>query len=231
MRVRIGRICVGRAVVTMVLAGGLVVHGAKRARAPWFVVDSPVDLADATPGDGVCSTTVDGTGPCTLRAAIQEASALAGPDSITVPAGTYTLTITGAGDDAGVTGDLDVTGADDLTITGAGAASTVITGVGDRVLDAPDPQFASRRNDHASRDHWCAAPTSENGGGIRFDGVGALTVTDSTLQGNTAGAGGGLWVGGEATITMDEVVVASNRAIGGVQTTMAVACTSRAQDR
>ncbi len=82
-------------------------------------------------------------------------STLEGPDSITVPAGMYTLTITGAGDDAGVTGDLDVTGADDLTITGAGAGGTVIdaAGVGDRVLDAPDPQFAARRNDHGRRGH------------------------------------------------------------------------------
>ena len=34
---------------------------------------------DATPGDGICAT---GTGSCTLRAAIQEANALAGPQSI-----------------------------------------------------------------------------------------------------------------------------------------------------
>jgi len=41
-----------------------------------------------------------------------------------VPAGTYTLTIPGANEDANQTGDLDITS--DLTINGAGAHSTVI---------------------------------------------------------------------------------------------------------
>jgi CSLREA domain-containing protein len=44
-----------------------------------FTVDSLADDADAIPGDGLCST---GTGFCTLRAAIEEANAQAGPDVI-----------------------------------------------------------------------------------------------------------------------------------------------------
>ena len=56
------------------------------------------------------------------RAAIQEANALTGADVIQVPAGVFTLNIAGAGEDASATGDLDIT--EDLTLIGAGAAST-----------------------------------------------------------------------------------------------------------
>jgi CSLREA domain-containing protein len=44
-----------------------------------FVVDSVGDEDDAAPGDGVCATPV---ATCTLRAAIDEANALTGPDTI-----------------------------------------------------------------------------------------------------------------------------------------------------
>lgn len=49
------------------------------AWAATFIVDSPDDYADATPGDGICAAA---GGVCTLRAAIQEANALPGPDTI-----------------------------------------------------------------------------------------------------------------------------------------------------
>ena len=48
---------------------------------------------DANPSDGLCA---DITGDCTLRAAVQEANALEGADTISIPAGVYTLTIEGA---------------------------------------------------------------------------------------------------------------------------------------
>ena len=94
----------------------LVVRAPGAAEAATIIVNTTADAVDANPGDGVCD---DGTGNCTLRAAIMEANALAGADTITVPAGTYTLAIAGTDEDAGATGDLDIT--DDLTIVGAGA--------------------------------------------------------------------------------------------------------------
>ena len=48
-----------------------------------FTVDSTGDGSDASPGDGACSALSSGS--CTLRAAVQEANALAGHDTITVP--------------------------------------------------------------------------------------------------------------------------------------------------
>jgi hypothetical protein len=80
------------------------------------------------------TTTTDG-GPGSLRQAIIDANAAPGADTITLPAGTYTLTIAGTGEDAAAKGDLDITG--DLTIAGAGAATTVIDGGGlDNVFQA-----------------------------------------------------------------------------------------------
>src|SRR5438132_609352 len=98
---------------------------------PPFAVNTTVDSVDASPGDGICA---DSLGRCSLRAAIMEANAHAGPDSITLPAGTYLLTIPGVGENAGATGDLNIAG--DLTITGAGAPSTIVDGGGlDRVIN------------------------------------------------------------------------------------------------
>src|SRR5439155_13257839 len=79
-----------------------------------FTVNSTIDAVDANPGDGICD---DGGGRCTLRAAIMEANALPGVDMIVLPAGTYTLSIPGAGEDVGATGDLDIT--DDVRIAGS----------------------------------------------------------------------------------------------------------------
>ena len=52
------------------------------ARAASFIVNNTTDAADFAPGDGVCETAA-GNGICTLRAAIREANALAGDDTIT----------------------------------------------------------------------------------------------------------------------------------------------------
>jgi CSLREA domain-containing protein len=78
------------------------------SRADTFVVNSTLDDVDATPGDGNCWTV---GGRCTLRAAIQETNALAGDDTIELPAGVFYLTRAGGGEDAAATGDLDITDA------------------------------------------------------------------------------------------------------------------------
>ena len=71
-----------------------------------IVVNSLVDGADSLPGDGSCATA---GGACTLRAAIMEANALAGPDRIDLAAGAHVLTAVGS-EDAGLAGDIDTVG-------------------------------------------------------------------------------------------------------------------------
>jgi uncharacterized repeat protein (TIGR01451 family) len=108
-----------------------------------FTVNNSSDAVDINPGNGICVTAGSN---CTLRAAVMEANALPGADTIAVPAGTYELTITGVDERCDGTtpctvdgttgayvpvitfdasqGDLDIT--DDVTITGAGSDVTRI---------------------------------------------------------------------------------------------------------
>jgi fibronectin-binding autotransporter adhesin len=72
------------------------------------------------------NTGKDASGHISLRSAIQAANARPNADTITVPAGTITLTIAGANEDNAATGDLDIRGS--VTIKGKGAGSTVIDG-------------------------------------------------------------------------------------------------------
>ena len=103
-----------------------------------FTVNVTYDAPDINPGDGDCN---DGTGNCTLRAAVMEANAQSGDDVIMLPAGTYPITVPGANEQSALTGDLDVrdtTGT--LTILGAGVSTTIIdaSGLGDRIFDVWD---------------------------------------------------------------------------------------------
>ncbi|HEX7155181.1 MAG TPA: Calx-beta domain-containing protein [Thermoanaerobaculia bacterium] len=61
------------------------------AQAAVFIVNSAADIADTAQGNGVCATA---GGVCTLRAAMQEANALAGTDTIQFGIGSGPQTIT-----------------------------------------------------------------------------------------------------------------------------------------
>ena len=94
-----------------------------RACPATFFVNTNADTFDLVPGDGQAR---DVSGNTSLRAAIMEANALPGADTINVPSGNFVLTRGGIREDAALDGDLDIT--DNLTITGAGAGSTTIDG-------------------------------------------------------------------------------------------------------
>ena len=79
-----------------------------------FFVNSLEDSHDANPGDGIAA---DANGATTLRAAIEEANAHIGADSITLPVGR--INVVGSG----------FTVTDALTIHGAGGGQSVIDGL------------------------------------------------------------------------------------------------------
>ena len=89
-----------------------------------FLVNSENDMVDVTPGDGVCETSI--SGECTLRAAVIETNALAGPDTIELPSGLYTLSLGSTDEDESFEGDLDIL--DDLFINGDVDNPPVISG-------------------------------------------------------------------------------------------------------
>jgi large repetitive protein len=159
------------------------------AHAGTYTVNSTADAVDATPGDDVCATAA---ATCTLRAAVQEANAHAGPDVITLPAGSYALSRTGSTEDGGDTGDLDVH--DELQVNGAGAATTIIDGLdGDRVFHVSASTFAIRdvaiRGGRSPEDS--GDPFASMGGGVLIDdAAGGCTVERVTFQDNSSPIGG-----------------------------------------
>jgi uncharacterized repeat protein (TIGR01451 family)/CSLREA domain-containing protein len=185
-----------------------------------LTVNSTLDEVDASPGDRRCET-APGNNVCTLRAAIQEADANIGDDTITVPAGNYLLTIPGTDEAWAASGDLNIT--DNLTITGAGAAQTIIDGNGlDRVFDHNYAHFftisgVTIRNGNALNS--TSGGISTVGGGIRNFGSGITTVNDSVISGNTAVDGGGLYNTSNGVIVLNRTTISGNTATsygGGV---------------
>ncbi|MEW5985729.1 MAG: choice-of-anchor Q domain-containing protein [Chloroflexota bacterium] len=190
---------------------GILLIPAPAAQAATFTVNSPADAVDATPGDGVCATS---GGVCTLRAAVQETNALPGEDTISLPAGTYTLTIVGANENAAATGDLDITG--NLTLNGAGASTTTINGngtvTGDRVLHVLSPAVAT-----ISGVTMSGGRVNGTGGGVH--NASHLTLQNCTVTSNTTTGsyndGGGVYSGLGAVLTVESCTVSSNTGYEG----------------
>lgn len=182
-----------------------------------FVVNSTADQSDAVPGNGFCSVM---TGICTLRAAIQEANALAGPDTIQLPANLYALSIAGAGEELAATGDLDIR--DDVTINGVSASSTVIDGSTlDRVFHVQPMNIATLTVTIRNVTIQHGATTDIQGGGILHSDEGTLTVEDAVFDGNhvsgtvTEAAGGALGSIGLGHLTVRRSLLFDNGAARG----------------
>ncbi|MEP7358412.1 MAG: choice-of-anchor Q domain-containing protein [Anaerolineales bacterium] len=211
---------------------------AQAAPASTYTVNISFDTPDQTPGDNLCA---DVDGLCTLRAAVMEANAHPGPDTILLTARTYHLTRVGAGEDAALTGDLDLTGT--VTLQGQGPAASIIdaAGLGDRIFDVLTGTTVSM-----SRLTLSGAgllPTAqERGGGLQNRGAltltqvlithndasqslvqggggivnwdqGRLVLINSQVISNTGYTGGGIYNKGEAILTSSQVI--SNFALGG----------------
>ena len=196
------------------LVAAVTLASAPATRSATFDVNAPSDAADALAGDGACEATL-GKHDCTLRAAIQEANALHGADTINVPAGVFAISIDGESEDEAATGDFDIR--DSVTIRGAGHDQTILDGSSlDRVLDAP------RSTQFVAVVVIVEGLTLRGGshGGMRFLANGDLVLRDCLLTDNDApAAGGGLYASG-GSVALVRTIVSGNRATmqgGGIR--------------
>ena len=174
--------------------------------------DAVLTVTPAPPIVYTATTTADDGTPGSLRQLIIAANAHSGADTIILPAGTYALTIVGAGEDAAATGDLDIT--DDLEIVGVGPGSTIIDGsvLGDRVFQIIGPGVKVTMN-------WLAIQGGQiaggSGGGILSSGNLALqgcVVRNCSTGEGASGLGGAIYANG--TLTLQGTTVSNNVTAG-----------------
>ncbi len=187
-----------------------------------FAVDSTADSIDGNTADNLCD---DGSGNCTLRAAIQQANATAGADAITIPDGTYTITMAlpDISTEMTMTGNasspssVDITKASSPTIRIFNVTSSgtfTLTGV--RISGGNEDTGSGLQNAGTTiiQDSIITGNTATIGAGIYISG-GSLTLTRSTILSNTVTAsGGGIYLSaGNLTINRSSIV--SNSTTGG----------------
>lgn len=205
--------------VRLVLGAALAVAGVsigapvRPVQALPFFVNNSGDASDAVPGDGNCATA---GGVCTLRAAVEEANALAGSDTVNLPAGTYSLSL--------ALGSVTITGP--LTLQGS-AGLTVIDGGGtNRILDVQSSSLTlsgvmlqtagalgSLRLNTGSTVTIDSVTIANGAGPAIVNTGGTLALTNATISGN---AGGGITnVAGNVTLTSVSVISNTNATGGG----------------
>jgi uncharacterized protein YjdB len=180
-----------------------------------FIVNTTTDVMDAYPGNGICD---DGNGNCSIRAALMEANALAGADTITIPPGTYTLNST--------FGQLVISS--DVILNGnlGNPANTIIQAASNavsatnRVLsinpNVSTPGFDVKIQGLTIR--YGKAPLGYGGGGIDGDaGTRTIEIAHSIIEDNHTsgiGFGGGAYLSGAAggTVKLNDVTFQNNEA-------------------
>ena len=177
-----------------------------------LVVDTTNDVTD---GDATSISTLlankGADGFISLREAVIASNNTSGNDTINLAAGTYTLTIAGAGDDSSATGDIDVQ--TNITIAGAGMASTIISGGGiDRAIEVD-----GSGNLTLSDVRLTGGSINNDGGGLLVEEAGGTaTLTRVDITGNTITGGGRIGGGihNVGTLVMSDSLVHGNTATG-----------------
>lgn len=199
--------------------GGAVDIGAYEADLPQSGPNFVVNTLDEH-SDHVC-----GEGDCSLWDAANAAGANPDPSTITFKAG-LSGTITTALQNTGIHISAPVTiqgpGARVLTISGGNVARVFYIMAGTVAISGLT--IANGRVQGAN-EAGPAAAGDGNGGGIRVDGSGTLTLTNCTLSGNATIGGAGLFGGGGAargggiyntgTLTLRNCTLSANSAVGG----------------
>ncbi|MBN8866882.1 MAG: hypothetical protein J0H98_04965 [Solirubrobacterales bacterium] len=173
----------------------MILGGASTAGAATITVDTAVDQAGAASS-------------CSLRNAVIAAdqdvaaggcAAGSGDDLIEVPPGSYELSLSGADENLGVSGDLDLRGPGAVTIEPSSAAGgVVIDGLNlDRVIHLAGGSLALR---DMTLTHGSSIGTVDPYGGAIYVSSGALTLDGVLVRDSRSELGGALYNGGNANL-------------------------------
>lgn len=177
-----------------------------------FTVNSLLDTGDALPGDGVAD---DGNGNVTLRAAIEEANALGGANTIEFSA----VDATGAVNFHDATPDiialsgtqLDISS--DITLSGPGADLLTVSG------NNASRIFEITNGNHDVTFDSLTIADGNSGGGAAIrnpTSAGIVTIRDSVISGNTStGAEGSINTRVNSTLRVINSTFDNNRVVGG----------------
>ena len=165
-----------------------------------FNVTNTVDLPDANPRDGICD---DGSGRCTLRAAMREAELNRENDLILLPPGLYELGKTII--------FLEPTG--DTEIRGAGRENTIIDGQNRVSL------FFINGSSRITFQHLTMQNGLQNTDGVFEKTGGTMTLAqgahvilfDTFLTENAASSGGAIFVFEAANLNISNSIISHNR--------------------
>jgi CSLREA domain-containing protein len=184
-------ICFAAALI-VALCLALLSSAGDRASAAVYTVTVSGDSAD-----GVCD------GHCSLREAVMAANAnISTIDTISIPAGTFSLGIGGSENALNPAAQLDL----DLlnnntTINGAGAGATIIdANYIDRIFEIHLNKFVTINN--LTLQH--GAPVGQ-GGALTAAGGSTVNLNGVVVAENQANDGGGIWNGGSMTISASTV--------------------------
>ena len=184
-------------------AAGILVGLVGLVGAPLVLMAMPAGAAGpgCQVGDIEVTNNAD-TGANSLRAAFTAASALPGPQTICVDSGVATITL--------LTGSVNYTASTTPSLTVEGNGVTVSGNGASRVID--DSAGGPLTLDQITiTDGHIAGP----GGGVEAPNS-AVTVTNSTISGNTTTGGGGNGGGGidGAQVTVTNSTISGNQATG-----------------
>lgn len=175
-------------------------YEAQSAPTTSFFVNSTGDSTDASAGNGICEATA-GVGDCTLRAAIVESNSLAGTQTISVPAGTYSV-----GSSIPVSASVNIVGAGkDITVIDGGNATRVFNVTGGSFTLS---NFTGQNGNAAGA----------GAGGFFYinQAAATLSISDCRLYRNTASVwGGAIGVQTGASVTINRCNLENNTAGAG----------------
>jgi hypothetical protein len=174
------------------------------ASAKIFTVNSGADLHDVNIGDGECDADSGNPVVCTLRAAIEEANEFNDPDEVDVDVVAVALTL-GGGGAIGITTN--------VAITGTASSQPIVTqesspGNGDRVFDIASGATVGIGN-LTIRGGEANTRNNHFGGNIRSSG--ALTITNSNIEGGSGNSAGGV-ANVAGSLRIERSTIAGNKA-------------------